>query len=215
VTPAGHLLDPVERAAEILFGVIMVLTFTGSISVSEGSATETRTVLAGAIGCNLAWGLVDAAMYLMANFTERARGHATILAIHRSRGQDAAHTLLRDALPPVISSVLTPIEVGSMCERLTRLPEPPALVRLNRSDFLGAAGVFLLVFLSTFPLVMPFLVVRDVGHALRVSNAIALVMMFAAGWSLGHYTGRSGWHAGLATVAVGVVLVGITMAFGG
>ena len=71
---SGRVLDPIERACEILFGVIMVLTFTGSISVAEGGATETRTVLAAAIGCNLAWGIVDAAMYLMANFAEsRAR----------------------------------------------------------------------------------------------------------------------------------------------
>ena len=71
----------------------MVLTFTGSISVAEGGATETRTMLAAAIGCNLAWGIVDAAMYLMANFTERARGLATLRAIRRSREHDAAHRL--------------------------------------------------------------------------------------------------------------------------
>ncbi len=87
----GNVLDPLERACEILFGVIMVLTFTGSISVAEGAAAETRTVLAGAIGCNLAWGIVDAAMYLLANFSERARGLATLRAIRHSRGPDAAH----------------------------------------------------------------------------------------------------------------------------
>ena len=79
------MLDPIERACEILFGVIMVLTFTGSISVAEGAATETRTVLAAAIGCNLAWGIVDAAMYLLANFATRARGLAVLQALRRSR----------------------------------------------------------------------------------------------------------------------------------
>jgi hypothetical protein len=61
-----RLLDPVERAAEILFGLIMVLTFTSSISVASEGDADVRTVMAGAIGCNLAWGLVDATMYLMA-----------------------------------------------------------------------------------------------------------------------------------------------------
>ena len=209
------MLDPIERACEILFGVIMVLTFTGSISVAEGGATETRTVLAAAIGCNLAWGIVDAAMYLMANFTDRARGLATLRAIRRSREHDAAHRLILDALPPVVAAVLTPIEVETMRERLNQLPEPSALVSLNRADFAGAAGVFLLVFLSTFPIVIPFLVVREVALALRASNAVAIVMLFVTGWSLGRYAGRPGWRTGLGMVAVGLVLVGITMALGG
>ena len=193
----------------------MVLTFTGSVSLAEGGAAETRTMLAGAIGCNLAWGIVDAAMYLMANFTERARDLATLRAIRRSRQHDAGHRLLLDALPPVVAAVLTPIEVETMRDRLTRLPEPVALVSLNRADFLGAAGVFLLVFLSTFPVVIPFFVVREVAFALRASNAIAIVMMFATGWSLGRYAGRSGWRTGLGMVALGIALVGITMALGG
>ena len=68
-----RVLDPLERTSEILFGIIMVLTFTGSIRVAEAGRESIRTVLAGAIGCNLAWGLVDAAMYLMGRFTARAR----------------------------------------------------------------------------------------------------------------------------------------------
>ena len=102
-----------------------------------------------------------------------------------------------------------------MRERLIRLPEPSALVSLNRADFVGAAGVFLLVFLSTFPVVIPFFVVRDVALALRASNAVAIVMLFVTGWSLGRYAGRPGWRTGLGMVAVGIVLVGITMALGG
>jgi hypothetical protein len=31
-----QILDPVERASEILFGLIMVLTFTGSITMALG-----------------------------------------------------------------------------------------------------------------------------------------------------------------------------------
>ena len=172
-------------------------------------------MLAGAIGCNLAWGIVDAAMYLLANFSERARGLATLQAIRHSRGPtpriDSSSTRCRRSS----SSVLTPAEVETMRQRLTQLPEPSALVSLNRADFVGAAGVFLLVFLSTFPIVIPFFFVRDVALALRASNAVAIAMLFATGWSLGRYAGRPGWRTGLGMVALGIVLVGITMALGG
>jgi hypothetical protein len=215
LSAAARPLDPLERACEILFGVIMVLTLTASVSVAEGRAVETHTMLAGAIGCNLAWGLVDAAMYLMANFSERARDLKTLRAIRGSGQPDAGHRLLLDVLPPMVAAVLTPVELETMRDRLTRQPEPSARLSWNRSDVLGAAGVFLLVFLSTVPVVIPFLFVRDFTVALRASNAIAIAMMFATGWSLGRYTGRSGWRTGLGVVAIGIVLVGITMALGG
>jgi hypothetical protein len=43
----------------------MALSFTGSLSVAESGREEIRTMLVGAIGCNTAWGIVDAVMYLI------------------------------------------------------------------------------------------------------------------------------------------------------
>jgi hypothetical protein len=55
-----RILDPVDRVSEILFGLIMLLTFTGSLSVAEAGREDIRTMLIGALGCNLAWGIIDA-----------------------------------------------------------------------------------------------------------------------------------------------------------
>jgi VIT1/CCC1 family predicted Fe2+/Mn2+ transporter len=193
----------------------MVVTFTGSIVAVEGDRAETRTVLAAAIACNLAWGIVDAAMYLIANFAERARAGTTLRAIREAVDRNVADRLIRDALPPAVANVLTPVEVDALRDRLNARDDRSMLVSLNRRDFIGAAAVFLLVFLSTFPIVIPFLLMSEIGSALRVSNAIALLMLFLAGWSLGRYAGRPGWRTGISMVAVGVVLVGITSALGG
>ena len=86
---------------------------------------------------------------------------------------------------------------------------------LNRADFTGAAGVFLLVLVSTFPIVIPFLIVNEVGAARRASNAVAIAILFVTARSLGRYAGRPAWRTGLSMVTVGIVLVGITMALGG
>lgn len=210
-----QILDPVERTSEILFGLIMVLTFTGSISVAESGRAEMREVLVGAVACNLAWGIVDAAMYLMANLTERARGLTTLTAVRRASDPQIAHELIRDALPPVVAAEITPTEVESLRQRLVRRTDLPATARLNARDFAGAAGVFLLVFLSTFPVVIPFIVMRDVGPAMRTSNLTAAVLLFAAGWRLGSYTGRPAWRTGVETVVVAIFLVALTIALGG
>lgn len=55
-SPGKRVLDPMERLSEVLFGLIMVLTFTGSLGAATAGREEIRTMLIGAIGCNLAWG---------------------------------------------------------------------------------------------------------------------------------------------------------------
>ena len=68
-----RLLDPVDRVSEILFGLIMAVTILGSLSVATAGKEEMRTVTAAALGCNLAWGLVDAVMFVVRTATERTR----------------------------------------------------------------------------------------------------------------------------------------------
>jgi hypothetical protein len=209
------VLDPGERLSEILFGLIMVLTFTGALSAAESGRAEVRTMLIGAVGCNLAWGIIDAIFYLMGAFGHRGHG---ALALRGLRGEVDAKTgsaMVAEALPPLIASVLRPEELDSIRQRLASLPEAARRRSLGREDYLGALGVFLLVFLSTFPVVVPFLVMREAMPALRVSNAIAIVMLYIAGRSAGRYAGFRGWATGLAMVGIGVVLVAITIALGG
>jgi len=210
-----RLLDPIARISESLFGLFMVLTFTGSLSVGEAGRQDIRTMLVGAIGCNLAWGLVDAAMYLISSVIARGHGLATLRAVRRVADSQEAHRIISDALPPVVASVLGPADLEAMRARLKQLPELPTSQPLRKDDWLGAIAVFLWVFVSTFPVVIPFMFMHDATRALRVSNGVAVVMLFWAGYSLGRYAGQSPWRTGLAMVLIGVVLVGITMALGG
>jgi VIT1/CCC1 family predicted Fe2+/Mn2+ transporter len=99
--------------------------------------------------------------------------------------------------------------------RLKQLPEPLGPARLHADDWRAALGVLLLVLLSTFPVVIPFIVMRDAVPALRVSNAIAVVLLFGAGYFFGRLTGRHPVWVGSATVVFGSILVGLTMALGG
>jgi hypothetical protein len=208
-------LDPIDRVSEVLFGLIMVLTFTGSLSVYEAGREDVRTMLVGALGCNLAWGLIDAVFYLMGCLAEKGRDLATFRAVREAPDPGRAQRLIADALPPVVASVLEGAEIESLRVRLLALPKPPERARLGKDDARGALGVFLLVFLSTFPVVIPFIVMRDPVPALRVSNAIAVVLLFAAGYAFGRLTGRGPVWMGSAMVLLGSSLVGITIALGG
>ncbi len=214
-TRAGlRVLDPTERFSEILFGLIMVLTFTGALSAATSGREEVRTMLIGAIGCNLAWGIVDAIMYLLNAFGMRGRNLLTLRQVRNTRDPRQARELIADALPPIVAATLRPEELDSIQQRLAALPEPPAR-RLYREDFRGALAVFLLVFLSTFPVIIPFLLMHDARPALRVSNAIALALLAYGGYKLGKYSGYSPWRMSFAMVGIGLVLVAITIALGG
>src|SRR5262245_30493942 len=133
-----QVLDPIDRISEVLFGLIMVLTFTGSLSVAEAGHEDIRTMLIGALGCNLAWGIIDAILYLMGILAERGRALMTYQAVRAANDPEEAHRLIAGALPPLLASVLEPVELASMRDRLKQLPEPPARARLNKAHWLGA-----------------------------------------------------------------------------
>ena len=212
---SGRVLDPIDRVSEVLFGLIMVLTFTGSLSVAEAGRDDVRAMLVGALGCNLAWGVIDAVLYLMGSLADKGRRLVALRAVRGASDPQHARRLIADALPPLVASVLEPAELESIRRRLQQLPEPPPHARWDRNDYLGALGVFLLVFLATFPVVIPFLFMDHVRPAMRVSNAIAVVLLFLTGYAFGRITGRRPWLVGISMVVVGLVLVAMTMALGG
>jgi VIT1/CCC1 family predicted Fe2+/Mn2+ transporter len=210
-----RILEPIDRVSEVLFALIMVLTFTGSLSAAEAGRADIRAMLIGALGCNLAWGLIDGVMYLMGCLAEKGRDLSMLRAMRGAAGPDEARRIVAEALPPVVASVVRPTELASLSERLGALPVPDGGARLGRDELLGALAVFLLVFLSTLPVVIPFLFIHEPLRALRVSNAVALAMLYLTGHSLGRLTGHRPWLSGLAMVGIGAVLVAITMALGG
>ena len=54
-----------------LFGPIVALTFIYSLGVATAGSIKIQTMLIGALGCNLAWGMVDGGLYLLARINER------------------------------------------------------------------------------------------------------------------------------------------------
>jgi hypothetical protein len=209
------VLDPVSRISEIIFGVLMALSFTGALNAATTGREEVRTVMLTALGCNLAWGIVDAVMYLMATLTDRARNLTLLGLVRGAKDPQEAHRAIAEALPGRMGEAMGAEGLEDMRKRLAALPEVPAHARLGKDDYAGAFGVFLLVVLSTFPVVVPFIFMTELSRAMRVSNAVALVTLFIGGYQLGRYAGGTAWKTGLGMAAVGAVLVSIIMALGG
>jgi hypothetical protein len=209
-----RLLDPTERLSEILFGLIMVLSFTCAFSAAAARREEVRNMLVAALGCNLAWGIIDAVFYLMDCFSELGHNRLTFDAV-RKADPGEGRRIIAGAIPPILASVLPEAEFEVMRRRLLELPEPTSRPRLKRDNWLAAVGVFLLVFLSTLPVVLPFVFAQDATRALRVSNGVAIVMLFAGGYAFADYAGLRPWKTGIAMVVLGSAMVAVSIAFGG
>jgi len=215
IKSSKRVLEPNDRISEVLFGLIMVLTFTGSLSVAEAGREDVRLMLIGALGCNLAWGIIDGILYLMGCLAEKGRNLATLRAVRKATDPQKAQRLIAGALPALVASVMQPAELETLRQRLQQLPEPPERARLQVADWLGAWGVFLLVFLSTLPVALPFVFMQNTVLAMRVSNAIAIVMLLGTGIAYGRCVGRSPWGFGIGMVVLGAILVAITIMLGG
>jgi VIT1/CCC1 family predicted Fe2+/Mn2+ transporter len=193
----------------------MVLTVTGATSVVTADRTEIQTMLIAALGCNVAWGIIDAGMYLMARLAEQGSNALLLREVRGTADRERAHRTIADALPPLLASIFQPSQLDLIREGIRRLPETETRPRLTGRDWLGALGVCILVILSTFPVVIPFLILGNAQTALRVSNVIAVVSLFFCGVIFARYAGLRPWPTGLTMVVVGAALVGIAIALGG
>lgn len=211
----GAVLNPVARISEVLFGLIMVLTFTGAISAASSGQQEVRELLWAALGCNAAWGLVDAIMYLMNTLLERGHGFKVIKKITQSENDETSREIIKGEIQPLLSALLKNDELDQLSVRLKQLPAPTKQHLLTSSDFIAAIQIFLLVFLCTFPVALPFAIFHEVDFALRASNGVALILLFVAGYKLAGYAGFRPIVTALIYTAIGVLLVLLTIALGG
>ena len=209
------LLSPLDRVAEILFGLIMALSFTCSIGIANRGPTEIRQLLIGAIGCNLAWGIVDATMYLMGVLARKSRSKTIFDAVRNSSQTVKAREYISDALPPDVASAIGTEGLEEIRNKLTGMPGTAIDVRLKLQDIKESIAIFFLIFISTFPVVIPFVFIHDTKLALRISNLVAIVMMFFCGWSVAKYVGYNKWKMSISIILIGIMLVAVTIALGG
>ena len=213
-------LDPASRLGEILFGLIMVLTVTLSagLTADDGRA-GVRQLLAAAIGCNLAWGIIDAVMYVMNCITERSGKVRLIEAVQRALDARTALDIIQNEVEPELQSLLGPEEreafSRSILNHMAKARITNASARVAQDDLYGALACFWLVFVSCLPAAIPFLIFSQPHFALRVSNFLLIVLLFLVRQKWAQYAGTNRLFTGSAMVTIGLVLVGVAILLGG
>jgi VIT1/CCC1 family predicted Fe2+/Mn2+ transporter len=172
-------------------------------------------MLIAAIGCNIAWGFVDGVMYVLRNLVARGRKARLARAVRAASRPEQAHRMIGGEIGGLAGALGT-AELERLRQWIVAQPERNLpVVRVTALDLRGAVAVFLLVFLSTFPVVLPFVFIADPGMAKRVSAAVAIVMLFLCGHAWGRYAGLKPWRTGLVMVVLGLIVEATVIALGG
>jgi hypothetical protein len=209
------VLDTVDRVSELCFGLFMALTFVGAVSAATAGENAGRKMFYTALGCNLAWGLADAVMFLVRTLTGRGKRLTLALTVRSEPDAAAGVRALRDALPRWIKPLIDDTELELVRVRIVAITALPRRPRFVRDDVIGAVCIFLIVVFSTFPVALPFVLFKDVPTALIVSRLLTLAMLFGSGMALGRHSGFGGWRTGFAMAALGVALTMAIIALGG
>jgi VIT1/CCC1 family predicted Fe2+/Mn2+ transporter len=212
-------LDQGASLGEVLFGLIMTLTFTlgAGITIQEEGAEGARELLIATVGCNIAWGVIDGIFYVLGQLFERGRRRRVVQLVRGATRDTDAAALVAGELDDVIEKVMTPDERQRLYGRIVaqvragEIPPNP----ITRDDVMGGIASFWLVFFASLPAAIPFLFIDDARLALRVSNAVLLALLFIAGFHWARYTTARPIVTGLVFLVFGAALVAMTIALGG
>ncbi|PJI49813.1 MAG: hypothetical protein CTR55_10785 [Pseudomonas sp.] len=211
----NDLTDPFDRLSEVAFGVIMALTIITVIPTAAGGAGREQLVLA-ALGCNLAWGIVDALMTLVGMRVDREHRHAGLRALRQSGDEESFREGLRGFLPDPVVDHMQRTDVQrlrqSLLKSLLGTGDTPSLGREHWLAWLILAGH---TFVATLPIILPLVFVPNDVLALRLAQATGLLLMFGLGWLLAHWAGGRPWQGAVGFTALGVAMTGICLALGG
>jgi hypothetical protein len=211
-------LDPGSRLGEILFGLIMTLTFTlGAGVLFGGEQGDSRELLRATLGCNIAWGIIDAALYILGLMFDRSRlarlGHSIAAANDPAEARGLVASELDETLAPIASQQERDALYVHIAERIRTSARRG--VTVTAGDVRAAVAVFFSVVTATLPAAVPFMFIDDPVLALRTSNAILVALLFAVGYNWAKFTNAGPWLAGFGMMMLGVALVALAIPLGG
>ena len=222
----AKLLDPLDRLTEGIYSVLIVLTFTlafrvlqaNSVLDQETASTLLSQLFVAALGCAVAWGIIDGIMYVLTSMAERSQQHRLIRAIRHAASEQEGVAMVAAELDDKLKRLASDDEREALYRDLYRklkamIPQP---VGFKKGDFAGALGVAIVAVTAALPVVLPLLLFQsNPPLAIRASNLVAFGMLFGMGYSWGKYIGAAPWKLGLALPMIGVVMMAVAIPLGG
>jgi hypothetical protein len=221
----GEFLDPIDSLFAILYSVLFALVFTLSYELliyrggtesgfSSGYGQRLALVTLAAV---TGWGIIEGGAYLLGSVLARSERHRLLRAVQASSSEEEAASAVADELDFILEPITSDEQRNALYHDMLaylRQAEPRA-VGFQGADAIGALAVVLLYVVAVLPSLLPLLLVRDFALAIRVSNVVSLLVVFATGYTWGTHSDTNPWKTGLLLASVCLVMVAVAMLLGG
>jgi VIT family len=207
-----------ERLGELLFGLIMTLTFTLTAGFVVGDGPDAvRELLIATIGCNIAWGIIDAGLLILGRVFDRGRAARIGRAIRSTTDEQRAIAAVASEMDEYLEHVTTAERRQGLYRHIVEQVRTSSGQRtgVRGEDWLAALGVFWLVVFASIPAALPFYFIDEAWTALRVSNLILIGLFFVIGYQWAGYTTIKPWRAAVTLALFGMAMVAAAIALGG
>ena len=96
----AHLLDPIDTLSEVIFSVLILLTFTLAFRIfmlddRPVTVEYINDLVWAALGATVAWGIIDGIMYALFEVLGRSERHRLLWHIQAANTPDEAFVPLR------------------------------------------------------------------------------------------------------------------------
>lgn len=207
--------DIISRDLEIIFGTILVLTFTTTVSITHDDNLEIKHLLWAAIACNFAWSTIDGATSIISGIFDRTKKLKVIKSVRNAQNNEEAVSILLENFQVLALADIRHDQLVNLYEKLKSLPPPPDRVPKLWRDFKGGIIIFCMGFSATFPITIPFLLMKDPLTAKYVSDGIGISILFLCGYSIGKKIGIAPLRSGFIMLLVGITFFLLTLGMGG
>jgi hypothetical protein len=222
----GEYLDPIDALFTIFFSILFALLFTlsygiliyhGIISSSfaNGYGQELFVTILGAV---TAWGIIDGVLYVLGGVLARSERYRLLQYVQTSDSEEEAATAIAYELDFILEPITSDEQRHALYHdiRAYLSQAEPQTVGIQREDVLGGVATVLLSVVVVLPSLLPLLLLPDnTALAIRISNVVSFLVIFAAGYSWGLHTDTNPWKVGLLLSSVCLAMVLVAMLLGG
>jgi hypothetical protein len=218
----GEFLDPIDALFTIFFSILFALLFTLSYSVlinqgvisssfSSGYGNELFVAILGAVA---AWGIIDGVLYILGEGLARRERYRLLQYVQTSDSEEEAAAAIADELDFILEPITNDEQRHALYHdiRAYLSQAEPQAIGIQREDVVGAVATVLLSVVAVLPSLLPLLLLPDnTALAIRISNVVSFIVIFAAGYSWGLHTGTNPWKLGLLLLSVCLAMVLVAM----
>jgi VIT1/CCC1 family predicted Fe2+/Mn2+ transporter len=156
-------------------------------------------------------------IYVLSSVAERAEKERLVKAIRKAPDEQTAIVAIEDRLDAQLAPVTSDEERQRLYHDVfNHLRDiEPTQEGVEREDVYGAVALVVMAIVATLPVVVPFLFIHDPFAAIRVSNLIAITMLFIVGYHWAKRAGAKPVKIGLLLAGIGVAIVLVAIPLGG